>query len=200
MKTFKLIFFAALFLVAVNINAQDKKVTFGVKAGLNVSNIGAEDKAFDNTSAKTGFHAGITLDYAFTHQWYLLTGLEYSSKGVKIDLGGSSDLNVTAAYVQLPLCAGFKLGITDDLGILFDLGPYFAYGLHGKSKIGSSEIDTFSKDWVKKFDCGIHFGVGLEWQKMTFGFGGESGMVNIMQEGNSKAETRNFKVSVGYKF
>ena len=107
---------------------------------------------------------------------------------------------MSGAYLQLPLWAGFKLRVTEDIALLFSLGPYFAYGLHGKSKMGSFEVDTFSDDMVKNFDCGAMSGVGLEWQNLNFGIGGESGMVNIMQEGNSKAENRNVTFFVGYKF
>lgn len=200
MKTIKTTIFVLLLLAVIHGHAQEKKTIFGIKAGLNVSNIGAtDDKEFDNTNAKTGFHAGVTLDYAFTPNWYLLTGLEYTTKGTKIDLG-SRDMDIKAAYVQLPLHGGFKFRVADALSVLVYLGPYFAYGLHGKSKYGSFKYDTFSKDIAKKFDCGMNFGAGLEWKKFCFGLGGEYGMVNIMEEGNSKAETRNFAISLGYKF
>ncbi|MDR2953969.1 MAG: PorT family protein [Prevotella sp.] len=201
MKTFRVILFAAVCLIAINMNAQEKKTTFGIKLGLNICDLSASDgRDFDNTKSKTGLLAGITLDYAFTHQWYLMTGLEYSSKGVKIDMGGSEDMSVTAAYAQLPVCAGFKYSVNETLAIVAKLGPYFAYGLHGKTKMGSYEEDTFSDEVAKNFDCGIHFGAGVEYQKFNFMLGGESGMVNIMQANNTKAETRNFALSVGYKF
>lgn len=198
MKTLKVILFISVLLVA-NVNAQEKKTTFGIKAGLNLSNIGSDKGNYDNTKTKAGFHAGITLDYAFTPQWYLLTGLEYTSKGVKVELS-SNDQNVTAAYVQLPVSAAFKLEVSDEMAILINAGPYFAYGVHGKIKQGSYEQDTFSGVALKRFDSGMNLGAALEWQKLCFGLGGELGFVNIMQKGNDKAETRNFTLSVGYKF
>lgn len=203
MKKMKTILFAtALFFVGMHLNAQEKKATFGVKAGLNISNVGStDDEEFDNTKSNVGFHAGVTLDYAFTPQWYLLTGLEYTTKGVTIEMGsGYHDWDVTAAYVQLPVSAGYKFRFTDDLAILVNTGPYFAYGVHGKAKAGSYKEDTFSDDWLKNFDCGLLFGASLEWKKLCFGLGGEVGLVNVMQENNSKAQNRNFTLSVGYKF
>lgn len=209
MKTIKTILAAVMLLVAANagaretMNAPDKKATFGIKAGLNISNLGSTDgKEFDNTKSKTGFHAGVTLDYAFTPKWYLLTGLEYTSKGVKIDLGGKHyDQDMRAAYVQLPLCAGFKLQVSDAVAILFNFGPYFAYGLHGELKTGTShKEDTFSDTALKRFDWGLNFGATAEWRKLCFGLGGDVGMVNVMQKNNMKAETRNMTISLGYKF
>lgn len=208
MKTITTILFTTvLFLIGFNVNAQDKRddfkrTTFGVKAGLNISNIAsAEDKQFDNTKAKTGFHAGVTLDIAITKQWFILTGLEYSLKGVEIETGANyHNWDISAAYLQLPLCAGFKYDVSKAVTLVFNVGPYFAYGLHGKVKAGNYEVDTFSDQWVKKFDCGVNFGAGIEWQKFCFTIGGDLGLVNVMQEGNSKSENRNMVISVGYKF
>lgn len=203
MKEIKTILLAtALLFIGVNVNAQEKKATFGFKAGLNVSNIGSTDeKEFDNTKSNAGFHAGITLDFAFTPQWYLLTGLEYSVKGVTIEVGsGYYDWDVSAAYVQIPVSGAYKFRFTEDLAILFNMGPYFAYGVSGKAKAGNTEHDTFSDQWLKNFDAGLQLGASLEWKKFCFGLGGEVGLVNVMQASNSKAENRNFTLSVGYKF
>lgn len=201
MKTLKAILLILIFLAATNINAQEKKTTFGVKIGLNASALGStDDKEFDNIKAKTGFHAGFTIDYAFTHKWYLLTGLEYTLKGSKIEYTNFHDWDVTAAYVQLPLCAGFKIFPSNKIAILFNLGPYFAYGLHGKVDTGAGKEDTFSDYFMKKFDCGITLGVALEWQKFCFKLGGDMGLINIMQEAYTKAHMNNFTLSAGYKF
>lgn len=201
MKTLKIILLISIFLVATNINAQEKKTTFGLKVGLNASNLGStDDKEFDNIKAKTGFHVGFTIDHAFTKKWYLLTGLEYTMKGSKIEYSGYHDWDVTAAYVQLPLCAGFKIYPSDQITILFNLGPYFAYGLHGKVDTGGGKEDTFSDYFMKKFDCGITLGATLEWQKLCVKLGGDAGLVNIVQEGYTKAHMNNFALSLGYKF
>lgn len=199
MKTVKTIFLISLLLAVTHATAQEKKKTFGVKAGLNLSNITTDNGNYDNTKAKAGFHAGLTLDYAFTPQWYLLTGLEYTVKGVKLELN-PNDQNVTAAYVQLPVAAAFKLPITEDMKLLVSAGLYFAYGIHGKIKQGSWEQDTFSGVALKKFDSGVVIGAAIEWQKWCFSLGSELGVVNIMQKNNDKAKTTNFTLSAGYKF
>lgn len=161
MKTLKAIALATLFLTAFTLNAQEKKMTFGVKVGLNLSNVTTDEGDFNNTKSKAGFLAGVTLDYAFTPQWYLSTGVEYTLKGVKIDLS-PNDQNITAAYVQVPVTGGFRFPVSQDLALVVNAGPYFAYGLHGKIKQGSYEQDTFSDDALKNFDCGIRIGAGLE--------------------------------------
>ncbi|MDR1091004.1 MAG: PorT family protein [Prevotella sp.] len=199
MKSLKIILFVTFFLTVITLNAQEKKATFGVKAGLNLTDITSDKGNYNNTKTKAGFHAGITLDYAFTPRWYLLTGLEYTSKGVKIELS-PADQDVTAAYVQLPVSAGYKFQVSEDMAILVSAGPYFAYGIHGKIKQGSYEQDTFGDITLKRFDSGMNLGVALEWRKLCFSLGGELGFVNVMQKNNNEANTKNSTLSVGYKF
>lgn len=201
MKTLEVILLISIFLTATHINAQEKKTTFGLKVGLNASGLGAtEDKEFENIKAKTGFHAGFTIDYAFTKKWYLLTGLEYTMKGSKVEYTDYHDWNITAAYVQLPLSAGLKIYPSNQIAILFNLGPYFAYGLHGKVDTGGGKEDTFSDYFMKKFDCGITLGVALEWKKLCLKLGGDMGLINIMYEAYTKAHMNNFALSADYKF
>lgn len=199
MKAIKSILILLILLIGLVGNAQEKKVTLGVKAGLNLSNVGSDKGNYDNTKTKAGFHAGLTLDYAFTPNWYILSGIEYSYKGVKVELS-SNDQHINAAYVQLPVLAGFKIPLVQDMAILISTGPYFAYGVHGKIKEGSYKQDTFGDYTLKRFDWGIDIGVAFEWKKFCFTLGGELGMINIMQKNNDKAETRNLTLSAGYKF
>ena len=72
----------AAILLTIGVNAQDKPLTFGVKAGMNISNFSGD---FEDTKAKIGFNAGVTLDFALTNDLYLLTGLEFTSKGAKVN-------------------------------------------------------------------------------------------------------------------
>ena len=71
--------------LVVNVNAQEKPATFGVKAGMNLSTITGDET--DDVKAKIGFNVGVTLDYTLTSDLYLLTGLELSTKGCKEDVG-----------------------------------------------------------------------------------------------------------------
>lgn len=200
MKTLiRSILVATVLLSTTNINAQEKKTTFGIKAGLNICNIGSDEGNYDNTKSKVGFLAGITLDYAFTPQWYLLTGLEYTSKGVIVELSPSNQ-TVTAAYAQLPIQAGYKFSFKEDMAVLFHTGAYVAYGLHGQIKQGSGKQDTFGDYTLKRFDGGVIVGAAFEYKQFRFGLGGEIGVVNIMQDNNDDATTRNMTLTVGYRF
>lgn len=85
----------AAILLTIGVSAQDKPLTFGVKAGMNISNFSGD---FEDTKAKIGFNAGVTLDFALTNDLYLLTGLEFTSKGAKVN--EDTNLKMNLSYLQ----------------------------------------------------------------------------------------------------
>jgi len=213
MKTIiKTVLIAVALFIGLSANAQDKPVSFGVKAGMNLSNIGGDA---NGTDAKIGFVGGITLDYALTSDVYLMTGLEFSMKGSKIAEGfddevGKIDLKLNLSYLQLPIHVGYKLAITETTKINFHAGPYVAYGIDGKWKASASgvseSIDAFGDEALeealklKRFDFGLGLGAGVEFGKFGVGLGYDFGLMNICDETGIKVRNMNGYLTLGYKF
>jgi len=117
------------------------KTTFGVKAGLTISDF---KDFYDGTSSKVGFNAGIVIDYAFTPNVYLSSGLEFLNKKMRYDFTGNingHDLLIEksllkAMYMQIPIHVGYKFDVTDLMKISLHAGPYFAYGVGGRNEMG----------------------------------------------------------------
>lgn len=189
--TFKTCLVAIALLIGINTYAQDKPITFGVKAGVNLSNVSGD---VDGSKAKIGFNAGVTLDYGFTPDIYLLTGLELTTKGLKED-GASANL----MYLQLPVHVGYKLSVADATKIVFHAGPYVAYGIGGKT----GGVDSFGKNRFDTFDFGLGLGVGAEFGKIGVGLGYDFGLVNIIDTdliGGANVKNMNAYLTLGYKF
>lgn len=192
--TFKTCLVAIALLIGVNTYAQDKPVTFGVKAGMNLSNISGD---IDGNKAKIGFNAGVTLDYGFTPDVYLLTGLELTTKGFKVkDEDGSANL----MYLQIPVHVGYKLSVVEDTKIVFHAGPYVAYGIGGKTGDGIDKVDSFGEDRFNTFDFGLGLGVGAEFGKIGVGLGYDFGLINIIDAGGANVKNMNAYLTLGYKF
>lgn len=183
--------------------AQPKTVTFGVKAGLDISQFSGDLNRgdLDNVNSKIGYNAGVTLDFAFSQSIYLMTGMELNSKGLTEHRKGK-EININATYVNMPLQLGYKLQIEDDLPtFVCRLGPYVGYGIGGKTKLKelNLESNTFSEGGLKKLDVGIGVAVGAEIGHIAVDLGYNLGLVDISdQKENIKA--RNYFASVGYKF
>ncbi|MDU1891094.1 MAG: porin family protein [Dysgonomonas sp.] len=186
---------AVAMLFCVSVSAQ---ISFGVKAGVNLSNYGGD---VDDNKAKAGFNAGVTAEIGLPlTNLYVLSGLEYTTKGAKYD-GNNYSYNSNANFLQLPVHVGYRVSALETLGVSFHAGPYFAYGIGGKTGKGEAKNDTFDDGMLKKFDFGLGAGVGLELGKIGVGLGYDFGLANLYDgEGNDKVRTMNAYLSVGYKF
>jgi len=213
--TIKTALLAMTLFFAIAVNAQYNPITFGVKAGMNISNVSGD---FEDSKAKVGFNVGVTLDYALVNDFYLMTGLDFTTKGSKVGDDGDMNLKLNLSYLQLPVHVGYKLPVANGTNILFHAGPYVAFGVDGKWKVkqGSSEISVgaFSDDAedvgikMKRFDFGLGFGLGAEFGKINAGVNCDFGLINIADFGimdgidasNVSVKNMNVAISVGYKF
>ncbi len=180
---------------------------FGIKAGLNLSNMLVKD---DNTTysddydMKIGFHVGVTAEFPLAELFSFETGLLFTQKGYKYD-GAWGDYALNLYYLEVPLLgkATYDLG---DVMLYGQLGPYVGFGLAGKFKSDDEEEDI---DWgsdddddLKRLDFGLNIGAGVQVSNITIGASYGLGLMNISphDEGGFKTNNRVIGVSVGYKF
>lgn len=202
----KKIFILAIGLfVATAANAQDK-IKFGVKAGLNLSDIikGDGNNNFD-TKVKTGFNAGVTLEIPLIAGLAFTPEVLYSQKGYKLT-SSLGEFRQTTSFIDVPILASFRLGSSFNIVA----GPQVSFLLSTKNKFDNGfgtveqtnvekDSDRFKKSLVggligfrydinEKFD--IHGRYALDFQKNN-----ENGT-------SSTPEFRNqvFSVGVGIKF
>ena len=211
------------FFMCLSVNAQDKQISFGVKAGLNLSSFGG-DKEYKDMDSKLGFNAGLTLDYNIMGDLYLLSGLELTTKGAKESYKDEYEdytVTINPMYLQIPIHVGYKFELSEGMKFVVNAGPYFAYGLGGKIKTkedgitGSidifkdQDIDGFNIKGMKRFDLGIGVGLGLEFGALKFGLGYDLGLLNPTpsysdyedyEESNEKFTLNNLYLTVGFKF
>jgi hypothetical protein len=136
------------------------KTTFGVKAGVNLSNIinGQENLDF-SPGMKADFHLGVVANLHFgyrdegspvgTGRFGLQPELLYSRQGFAVD-----DEAITFDYITLPVMA--RLYATKDIYV--EAGPYFGYLLQlsaNSTVIEGAQIDLSS------LKGGIDFGAGV---------------------------------------
>ena len=125
-------------LLALNTQAQIK---IGPKVGLNLANIRTDyaDSDFEpETQMKLGFEIGAMVEFGFTDNIALQTGLSFSQKGYAVDLEegladgqsleGDGYDRTTLNYLQIPLHIAYKI---ENFQIF--LGPYIAAGIGGKN-------------------------------------------------------------------
>ena len=103
-------------------NAQDKKVSWGVRAGMNLSNIGdkytGESKADYEQDFKTrvGFNIGVVMDWNLSEHFTIQPGLYFTTRGGKLE-ENDDDYNEKwrASYLQLPVLASYRFNLSDNV-------------------------------------------------------------------------------------
>jgi len=188
---------AALVICTGSVNAQDKFATFGVKVGANLSSMGGDIKKTDYVFK---YQAGVTADLAFSENFYLITGLDFQTKGTKSKPKGSADIKYNPMYLQVPVHAAYKFNVADNTKLVFQAGPYVAYGIGGKMKSQGTKISIFGDDKFKRFDMGLGTAVGVELGKIVIKGGYDFGLLDVSDISGVKARNHNGYVTLGYHF
>lgn len=175
--------------------AQDEpRLRFGVKAGVNASNLYTED--VDDENMLIGFNIGLFAKVPVNRFLAIQPELYYTTKGAENTynntfVNGTAIFNVN--YIELPLL--LVVNFTKNINI--HVGPYAAYLISGKVSNESNasifdfedEIDT---DDYNKIDAGIAAGVGLDFGAIGLGIRYNYGMANVGKEADYNGTTYTF--------
>ena len=183
MKKVFIVFLAAVLTASY---AQAQEMTYGVRAGFNLTNMWGGDGL--DTKMKPGFQIGIVADYDIMEDFAFQMGLLFATQGFKTE-ADEDDFSLTTNlnYLQIPMNAQYKL----DLGgakLLLQAGPYLGYGLGGKmtGKVGSKSVSEnikFGDDGFNAFDFGLGFGAGLQFNNVQVGLGYNLGLAKFSADG-----------------
>ena len=144
--------FITIFVATFSLIQSFGQTSFGVKAGLNFSNV----KNVGSTDNKTrlGLNCGLLTEIGISKKFIIRPELLYSIKGNKSPataFNGSGTLSLN--YFSIPLLGGFRPN--DKFLIL--LGPEFNFLINANSKFDGSNHDV-SKNF-RKFDLAIDLGM-----------------------------------------
>lgn len=172
------------------------QIKFGVRAGLNASNIAFEN--LPDRRERFGFHAGLFADVPVVSTFMSIQPeLSYSIKGTAFEyLGNKQDLKMD--YVDFLLPVAFKLGPVD-----VQVGPFASY-LISKPEYTTYNDNVLVVDAFNKIDAGLTAGFSFNFNKLLLGIRYNQGFANVSKD-NAKlllGEGKNSvgQVSLGYRF
>lgn len=178
------------------------QISWNAKVGMDMSNYTGDM----DTDMKIGFNVGVGMEYQFSDMWSIQPSLMLTQKGAKIKEDGET-MKFNPMYLEIPVLAAARFAVADNQNIVVKAGPYFAFGVAGKVKVGDDKADFFGDGddqfGGKRFDCGIGVGVAYEIGKFFVGLDGEFGFTNVVDfksDGVSNPKNMNFSIGVGYKF
>lgn len=132
-------------MIASNNDDDENQWAIGIQGGLNISN-----KHNDNKwGSKTGFQAGVFIDYTLYEFLFVRSGLKYTTKGANYtstqnssSIVNTNELNLTkekvninrqVGYLHAPLSLGVSIQVTDNFVFNIIAGAYLEYGIAFKS-------------------------------------------------------------------
>ena len=218
-RILRMLLLLSLVFCTMQLEARDP-LGLSLKAGLNLSDYYSSQ--IDDSSIKIGYNVGIAVDYQLGRNFYLLSGIELSSKGTKVkgearsigQLGGSeSNMGFkqtwNTLYLQVPLHVGYVVKTAEGMNFLFHIGPYVACGVGGSVKSQSeglieelsldNKTDAFGKDGsLRRWDIGLGLGVGFEVKGIGINLGYDLGFLR----GNKYYKMKNnvASISLAYRF
>ena len=213
MKIFtKISMIALISLFCLQSNAQ----TFGLKAGLNLSNILDKDNDGtynNNLNMNPGFHVEAIVDMPFNKFLSFESGLLFTTKGYKLEDDEIFKIKAESKlyYLDIPLTIKASHDLWKGLKMFGTAGPYVGVGLSGKTKVYFEDlkIDDHNINWgssdednLKRLEWGLTFGGGVEISSIIIGISYDLGLSNISanQDNGTKAKNKVLKFSVGYMF
>ncbi len=148
--------------LAVGVTAQEKKVGFGLKAGLDLADNYGSDAS--GTDMKVGFIGGGFVEYMAAPQVAIQLEVLYAMKGTK---ESSTDAKFKTDYIEIPVLFKYMIPTEGNMKPNLYVGP--ALGLLTSAKIdvditdliASTQTSIDVKDIYKSTDFGIAFGGGL---------------------------------------
>ena len=199
------------------------RTAFGILGGVNFQNLNGKD--FDGSSLNNdmiiGFHAGLNVQIPIAPEFYIQTGLLFSSKGAK-NSEGTINSTYQLYYLELPLNLVYKAPLGTGF-VMVGFGPYVGYGISGTvtTEGGGSEkiesdvefknvveaTDPSTTPYFRAFDFGANVFVGYEMANGVFlQLNSQLGIANIYPEdhrftgGDKEVKNTGFGLSLGYRF
>ncbi len=188
-------------------------VRFGIKGGMNVSNLTSSGKSI-KLDSKINCHIGAILEIAVTDRFAIQPEFIYSIQGAKFDqkiegLKARTDLKLD--YITIPIMA--KVFLLPNFCV--DAGPQISFNVNSKinaEAMGKDETTDIS-DHIKGYDFSLGLGLGYNIQGVCVSARYNLGVVKVFKHSlkleninlDEILETKNsrsgvFQLSLGFFF
>lgn len=192
----------------------DVPVYYGIRIGPAFSHVNSDDPMLDGGSLKTGLNIGGIMGVQVTQTVpvYFEFGLSYIQKGgigyvpVTGEDGSRSQMKFkyNLDYLELPFGFKYKYDFNEHMSLQPFLGGYFALGIGGKIKnFGERKAySSFSGEEYsfRRFDGGLRFGCGLNYDLFYVEVAYEFGLANICHDAFDTSHNGCLQLSVGMNF
>lgn len=176
---------------ALSVSAQGLKW----KVGLGIGSIAGSDN--DAVESAFSWKTGIGYEFAISESFFIEPGIVVNNKCFKIqNVPGT----VERYFLEVPVLAAYKLYF-DKFTLIFNAGPYAAYGLSGSDLeyTDGSSVNIFDKELgFEQFEAGIEAGVKAAIGSITVGLDFNRALTKC--DTNFKQYSQVIGLTLGYRF
>lgn len=158
---------------------------YGLRIGPSFSTVNSDDSRLDGGDSQVGLNVGAVVGLPLSDRLplYFETGLYYTEKGGKKDLG-SKKMTYDLNYLEVPLTVKYIYNVDPHFSIQPLFGGYLACGVGGKIKNFEDRAaqNSFSEDNFKRFDGGLRLGCGVAYDLFYADITYDIGLANICHD------------------
>ena len=152
-------FIIAIVVSAIGMSAQGFE--YRVEAGLNLT------RDVDDTHLNPGFNIGGVAEYNFNSHWFVDAGLKFSNRTKYIYWWIDETDTVHQYGLMLPIHAGYKFKVSNNVKLWASLGGYAGLGLYSNitSTYKPDETGNLYGKGLRRYEVGLSGVIGAEYKK-----------------------------------
>jgi hypothetical protein len=180
----KIFLLTTLFFITLFVQAQENESYWGIKLGLNVSEIQSKNEANFDLGSTTGIHGEVYRNFRLNKAFAIQAGLAYTEKGGKDkpeswtnNFDERFDINTT--YLSLPVVFQTRSG-----NFFSELGFAPAIQLASKANVTDPSFNEaiLASVWESDYDLGFVVGVGYHINNLEINLRAIPGLVKVSSE------------------
>lgn len=174
----KFFMMAVMTVLTITASAQVEK---GMRYGITFTGTMSKYSELPNTENTFGYGGGFILEYNFTPNVYLGSGLEFGLRGTKakkLEFGGQPvipDGSLKSYNLIIPVNIGGRVNLSDNVALFGQVGPYASFAIK-KAELQLLDISTIKGE---SFDWGFNGKIGVEFSQIQLFGGYELGMKEV---------------------
>jgi hypothetical protein len=195
--------------------------SFGFKTGINISGVNEkfDGKKNDDNKNRMGLNFGLVAEIPLSDLLAVETGLILNQKGFKYEwdegfyddddefsstIGSLIKVRERFNYLELPINARLNLEMGKKSAFYLSAGPYFAFMMSGKSRVGVADAVKYDSEvwkYTNRLDIGLNFGAGFALGIVDLGVGYGLGLTNLAKDAEKYSmKNKAFNISMAMKF
>lgn len=158
---------------------------YGLRIGPSFSTVNSDDPTLDGGSSLSSINLGAVAGLSLSNSspLFLEGGLYYIKKGGKTLYEGKK-MTYNLNYIEVPVTVKYVFDMTNGFTMQPYAGGYIAYGVGGKIRNYGDRVavNSFSKQYFKRFDSGLRFGIGVGYNQFYAELNYDLGLTNICHD------------------